>query len=56
MLPENIFLFDLRNEGKNKLVDHKQLKARTMTLLEETGIDLDPAANVRRLSVGHNRC
>lgn len=45
---ENIFLFDLRNEGKNKLVDHKQLKARTMTLLEETGIDLDPAANVRR--------
>ncbi len=52
---ENIFLFDLRNEGKNKLVDHKQLKARTMTLLEETGIDLDPAANVRRLSVGQQQ-
>ena len=52
---ENIFLFDLRNGGQEKLVNHKQLRLRTKQLLEKTGIDLDPSANVRRLSIGQQQ-
>lgn len=52
---ENIFLFDLRNGKQNKLVNHKQLRNRTEALLRESGIDLDPGANVRRLSVGQQQ-
>lgn len=50
---ENIFLFDL-TAGK-KLVDHKELRRRTEALLTETEINLDPAANVRQLSVGQQQ-
>lgn len=52
---ENIFLFDLRNGDKHKFVDHKELRNRTETLLEDAGIELDPSANVRRLSVGQQQ-
>lgn len=52
---ENIFLFDLKNGGKNKLVNHKELFERTKKLLEDNGINLDPEANTRRLSVGQQQ-
>lgn len=52
---ENIFLFDLKEGNSHKLVDHKALKKRAEKLLEETEIDLDPSANVRRLSVGQQQ-
>ena len=52
---ENIFLFDLKNGNSNKLVNHKELRERAEKLLKETGIDLDPNANVRRLSVGQQQ-
>ena len=52
---ENIFLSDLKDGNKHKLVNHRALFQRTQALLEETGIDLDPAANVRRLSVGQQQ-
>lgn len=52
---ENIFLFDLQNGGKNKLVDHKELRQRTEDLLQETGIDLDPGVSTKRLSVGQQQ-
>lgn len=52
---ENIFLFDLRNGGKTRLVDHKELRKRTEALLQETGIDLDPAVSTKRLSVGQQQ-
>lgn len=52
---ENIFLFDLKNRNSNKLVNHKELQERTRKLLAETEIDLDPGANVRRLSVGQQQ-
>lgn len=52
---ENIFLFDLKNGNADKFVNHKSLCVRTEKLLKETGIDLDPGANVRRLSVGQQQ-
>ncbi len=52
---ENIFLFDLKNGNSDKLVNHKKLCARAKKLLKETGIDLEPNANVRRLSVGQQQ-
>lgn len=52
---ENIFLFDLRNGNQHRLVDHEELRERTKALLEETGIDLDPMANVKQLSVGQQQ-
>ncbi len=52
---ENIFLFDLKNGGKNKLVNHKELFERTKQLLAENEIHLDPEANTRRLSVGQQQ-
>jgi D-xylose transport system ATP-binding protein len=52
---ENIFLFDLKNGNSNKLVNHKELRIRAEKLLEETGIELNPNANVRQLSVGQQQ-
>lgn len=52
---ENIFLFDLKNGNSNKFVNHKELRVRAEKLLKETGIDLNPNANVRRLSVGQQQ-
>lgn len=52
---ENIYLFDLRNGNQHKLVDYKELRARTEKLLNDTGIDLDPEANVKQLSVGQQQ-
>ncbi len=54
-IAENIFMFDLKENNKRKLVDHRALKERTLKLLEETGIELDPAAKVRRLSIGQQQ-
>ena len=52
---ENIFLSDLKNGGSHKLVNHRELRARTERLLKDTGIDLAPDANVRRLSIGQQQ-
>ncbi len=52
---ENIFLFDLKNGGKNRFVNHKELFERTKRLLSENEIHLDPEANTRRLSVGQQQ-
>ena len=52
---ENIFLFDLKNGGKNRLVNHKELFERTKRLLSENEIHLNPEANTRRLSVGQQQ-
>lgn len=52
---ENIYLFDLKNGGKNKLVNHRELFERTKKLLEDNEINLDPEANTRQLSVGQQQ-
>ena len=52
---ENIFLFDLKNGDKNKLVNHKELHERTEQLLQDVGINLDPNASTKRLSVGQQQ-
>lgn len=52
---ENIYLFDLKNGGKNKLVNHRELFERTKKLLKDNEINLDPEANTRRLSVGQQQ-
>ncbi len=52
---ENIFLFDLKNGDKNKLVNHKELHQRTEQLLQDVGINLDPNASTKRLSVGQQQ-
>lgn len=51
---ENIFMFDL-TEGKKGLVSQKKLFNRTKDFLDETAIDLDPSADVRKLSVGQQQ-
>ena len=52
---ENIYLSDLRNGNKHRLVDHKELRERTVTLLQEMGIRMDPAADTKKLSVGQQQ-
>lgn len=52
---ENIFLFDLRNGNQHKLVNHKELRERTVALLKELGISMDPSADTKKLSVGQQQ-
>jgi len=52
---ENIYMSNL-NLGKNsKLVNYNGLYIRTQKLLEENHIDLDPRADVRKLSIGQQQ-
>ena len=53
---ENIYMHDLTSgKSVNKWVDYSKLFARTVKLLQENSIDLDPKADVRKLSIGQQQ-
>jgi len=53
---ENIFMHDLTTGKKSsKWVNYNKLYARTVKLLEDNSIDLDPKADVRKLSIGQQQ-
>jgi len=52
---ENIYMFDLTNGKKTIFVNPKELYKRTEEFLKEAAIDLDPQADVRKLSVGQQQ-
>jgi ABC-type sugar transport system ATPase subunit len=52
---ENIFMSKLNLGGKGFTVSFKELFLRTKALLEANHIDLDPRADVRKLSIGQQQ-
>lgn len=52
---ENIYMGDLSIGKKSWIVNHKDVYAAAEKLLEENQIDLDPRADVRKLSIGQQQ-
>jgi ABC-type sugar transport system ATPase subunit len=52
---ENIYMGNLDFGKKAKTVNFKELYERTQKLLEDNHIDLDPKADVRKLSIGQQQ-
>jgi len=52
---ENIYMGNLDFNTKKKTVSFKELYGRTKKLLEDNDIELDPKADVRKLSIGQQQ-
>lgn len=52
---ENIYMSDLKLGKKKKFIDYKEMYKATHELLQKNGIDLNPRADVRKLSVGQQQ-
>jgi len=52
---ENINMANLKGDGKVGIVNFNKLYAKTKKLLDDNHIDLDPKADVRKLSIGQQQ-
>lgn len=52
---ENIFMSDLHQGEKKTIISYNKMYIRTQKLLDTNKIDLDPTADVRKLSIGQQQ-
>ena len=52
---ENIFMSDLHQGERKKIINFNKMYNRTKELLDKNKIDLDPTADVRKLSIGQQQ-